>query len=107
LEGDKNAIEFADALDSGFRSGGWPAALRKGIEVSLAQRKSKTEYVSPYGIAGLYAGLGDKDHAFEWLNTAFQEHDSSLTGIRTDFVMDPLRSDPRYADLIRRIGLPQ
>ena len=106
LESDKNFTEFADALDAGFRSGGWPAALRKGIEVSLAQRKSKTEYVSPYNIAGLYADLGDKDHAFDWLNTAYQERDQGLTGIRIDFVMDSLRSDPRYAELVRKVGLP-
>jgi len=51
LGGDKNLVEFAGALDAGFRSGGWPGALRKGIQVSLAQRKAKAEYVSPYGIA--------------------------------------------------------
>ena len=90
-----------------FRSGGWPSALRKGIEVDLAQRKAKTDYVSPYGIAQLYANLGDKDHAFEWFNTAYQEHDAGLMALRTDFTLDSLRSDPRYAELVRKIGLPQ
>ncbi len=105
--GDKNYAEFVAALGAGFRSGGWPSALRKAIEVDLAQRKSKTGYVSPYGIAQLYADLGDKEHAFEWLNTAYQEHDSGLTGLRTDFTLDSLRSDPRYAELVRKVGLPQ
>src|SRR5260370_13687947 len=93
LLGDKNAAEFTAALDAGYRGGGWTGALRKGIEVSLAQHKRKTPYVSPYLIAELYADLGDKDHAFEWLNTAYQEHDLSLTELRTDVTMDSLRSD--------------
>jgi hypothetical protein len=42
--------------------------------------------------------LGDKDHAFYWLNIAHQEHDETLVQLRTDFMMDSLRSDPRYAD---------
>jgi len=104
--GDKNLAEFAAALDAGFRSGGWPGALHKAIEVSLAQRKAKTDYVSPYAIAELYADSGDKDHAFEWLNTAYEEHDG-LQALRTDFTFDSLRSDPRYTDLVRKIGLPQ
>ena len=54
---------------------------RKGIEVSLAQRKAKAGYVSPYRIARFYADLGDKDHAFEWLNTAYQEHDFFLMAL--------------------------
>jgi eukaryotic-like serine/threonine-protein kinase len=107
LEDDKNSMEFAAAMDTGFRGGGWPVALRKAIEVSLAQRNSKAEYASPYGIAQLCADLGDKNHAFEWLNTAYQEHDMSLISLRTDFTMDSLRSDPRYAELVRKIGLPQ
>jgi serine/threonine protein kinase/TolB-like protein len=105
--GDKNYSEFAAALDAGFRSGGWPGALRKAIEVYLAQRKAKTDYVSPYGIAELYADVGDKEHAFEWLNIAYQEHDAGLIALRTDFTFDSLRSDPRYAELVRRIGFPQ
>jgi hypothetical protein len=64
LLGDKNKADFAAALDAGFHSGGWPGALRKGIEVSLAQRKARNGYVSPYLIASLDADLGDKDHGF-------------------------------------------
>jgi len=107
LENDKNSMEYATAMDTGFRSGGWPGALHKAVEVSLAQRNSKAEYASPYNIAQLYADLGDKGHAFEWLNTAYQEHDMSIISLRTDFTMDSLRSDPRYAELVRKIGLPQ
>ncbi len=106
LEGDKNYMEWANALDTGFRAGAWPAALRKGLEVQLAQRKSAAEYTSPYGISQSYAGLGDKEHAFEWLQTAYKEHDGGLVGIETDFNFDPVRSDPRYAELVRKVGLP-
>jgi eukaryotic-like serine/threonine-protein kinase len=107
LEGDKNYAELATALDEGFRSGGRPGALRKGVAVLLAQRKAKAGYISPYGIAQLYADLGDKDRAFEWLDTAYQERDGSLVGLRNDFQFDSLRSDPRYAELVRKIGFPQ
>jgi hypothetical protein len=100
LLGDKNTAEFAAALDAGYGAGGWPDALRKGIEVSLAQYKMKTAYLSPYFIAELYADLGDKDHAFEWLNTAYQEHDLSLTGLRTDFTMD----SPALRPALHRTG---
>jgi eukaryotic-like serine/threonine-protein kinase len=107
LMGDKKTAEFVAALDTGFHSGGWPGALRKAIEVLLAQRKYKSGYVSPLAIAELYADLGDKDHAFEWLDSAFQERAFGVDGIRTNFTLDSLRSDPRYAELVRKIGLPQ
>jgi len=105
--GDKNMAEFAAALDSGFRAGGWPSAAHKGIEVLLAQRKAKTNYLAPYQIAALYADTGDKDHAFERLNTAYQERCILVVGLRTDPALDSLRSDPRYAELVRKIGFPQ
>ena len=107
FEGDKKYIEYANAMELAFRSGGWAGAERKGIEVSLAQRKEPGSYVSPYQIAEEYADLGDKDHAFQWLNTAYQEHDIDIIGIRADFAMDSLRSDPRYIELVRNVGLPQ
>jgi hypothetical protein len=107
LSGNRNKAEFAAALDAGFHSGGWPGALRKGIEVSLAQRKMKALYVSPYLIAELYADLSDKEYAFEWLNTAFQEHDPNLRSLPIDPALNSLRSDPRYPELLRKIGFPQ
>jgi len=107
IEDNKDFSEVVNALDIGFRSGGWVNAERKGLEVSLALRKGKSYYISPNGIAEIYADLGDKDHAFEWLNIAYQERDTLLFGIRTDFLFDSLRSDPRYAELIRKMGFPQ
>ncbi len=106
LEGDKDYMEWASAMDAGYHAGGWPAALRKGIEVYLAQRKQSGTYISPYQIAATYADLGDKDHAFQWLSTAYQEHDTNLIQLRTDFTMDSLRSDPRYAELVRKMNFP-
>ena len=105
LSGDRNESEFASALESGFRSAGWKGALKKAIEVRLAQRK--IGYSPPTRIAELYADLGDRDHAFRWLNTAYQERDYWLVGLKTDFLLDPIRSDPRFAELVQKVGLPQ
>jgi tetratricopeptide (TPR) repeat protein len=103
LSGDRNESEFASALEDGFRSAGWKGALTKGIEKRQAQRT--TGYSSAMGIAILYADLGDKDQAFRWLNTAYQERDHMLA-LNTAFLFDPLRSDPRFAELVRKVGLP-
>jgi serine/threonine protein kinase/tetratricopeptide (TPR) repeat protein len=105
LSGDRNESEFASALEQGFHSAGWKGALTKGIETRQAQRKSG--YSSAYGIASLYADLGDKDQAFRWLDTAYQERDLFLLGLKTDFLLDPLHSDQRFAELVRKVGLPQ
>jgi serine/threonine protein kinase len=105
LSGDRNDSEFASAMEQGFRSAGWRGALIKGIEIRQEQRK--TGYSSAYRIAELYADLGDKDHAFRWLNTAYQERDLYLLGLKTNFLFDPIRPDPRFAELVRKVGLPQ
>ena len=104
LSGDPNDSEFAAALEKGFRSGGWKGALTRGIKTMQAQRKAG--YYSAYGIAQLYADLGDKEQAFQWLDTAYRERDYPLTGLNTDFLLDSLRSDPRFAELARKVGLP-
>jgi serine/threonine protein kinase len=105
LSGDRYESDFASALEQGFRSAGWKGALRKGIETRKVQRK--TGYASAYGIASMYAELGEKDQAFRWFDTAYQERDLSLLGLKTDFSLDPIRSDPRFAELLRKVGLPQ
>jgi hypothetical protein len=75
------------------------------IEFWQAQRK--TGYVSAFQIATFYSALGDKEQAFHWLNLAYQEHDWLLITLNTHYALDPLRSDPRFAELVRKVGLPQ
>jgi eukaryotic-like serine/threonine-protein kinase len=105
LSGDQNQSDFAGALEQGFRSAGWKGALRKGIETGKVQRE--TGYSSAYGIASMYAELGERDQAFRWFDTAYQERDLFMLGLKTDFSLDPIRSDPRFAELVRKVGLPQ
>ena len=105
LSRDRYESDFASALEQGFRSAGWKGALTQGIRSRLAQRKS--DYFSAFEIAELYASLGAKDMAFRWLNTAYREREASLLQLETDFYLDPIRSDPRFVDLLRKVGLPQ
>ena len=105
LSGDRNDSEFASALEQGFRSGGWKGALTRGIETRQAQRKEG--YWSAYAIAKMYADLGDKEQAFRWLDIAYQERDWGLLSLKTDFALDSIRSDPRFAEVVRKVGLPQ
>ena len=68
---------------------------------------SKLRYVSPTTIATVYLALGDKEQAFVWLEKGFKEHDAILVRLKVDSRFDSLRSDPRYKDLARRLGLPE
>jgi TolB-like protein/DNA-binding winged helix-turn-helix (wHTH) protein/Flp pilus assembly protein TadD len=72
------------------------------------QRRSRTTYVSSYMIAAIYAGLADKNQAFEFLEKAYQERSSDLPYfLRTDLRVDTLRPDPRFQDLMRRMNFPR
>ena len=71
------------------------------------QERSKKGYVSAYLTAVIYAGLGEKDRAFEWLEKAYNERAEFLIYMKADPRLEPLRTDPRFQDLLRRIGLPQ
>jgi TolB-like protein/DNA-binding winged helix-turn-helix (wHTH) protein/Tfp pilus assembly protein PilF len=70
------------------------------------QRLSEHSYVQATVPALVYAGLGENDQAFAWLDKAYEEHSFSLSEIKVEPRFDPLRSDPRFADLLRRMGLP-
>ena len=75
----------------------------------LAQLKETAvhSYVAPYNIAIIYAGLGDKDQAFAWLDRAYAERSYILAVyLPTDARLDHLRGDPRFDNLMRRVGLP-
>ena len=72
------------------------------------QHQAETSYVSPYMIATVYAGLGDKDEAFEFLEKAYREKSSDLPYfLKADLRIDSLRSDPRFQNLLRRMDFPK
>ena len=66
---------------------------------------SNRKYVSAYDIALIHLGLGEKDQAFAWLERAYEERCPTLEFLKVEPSLDPLRSDPRFADLLRRMNL--
>ena len=73
--------------------------------IAELQELAKTKYVSSFQIAAIYAGLGEKDEVFAWLEKAFAERSDGLVNLNAEQRFDNLRSDPRFTDLARRVGL--
>jgi TolB-like protein/DNA-binding winged helix-turn-helix (wHTH) protein/Flp pilus assembly protein TadD len=67
---------------------------------------SRQQYVPRYYFAVAFAGLRDSSQAFDWLEQAFREHSPFLVFLKTDPKLDPLRTDPRFPDMLRRVGFP-
>jgi TolB-like protein/Tfp pilus assembly protein PilF len=84
------------------RLGNREKALRTLSELLQA----KDLYVSPHSIAFIYSSLGELDEAFSWQEKAYQERDASLAWVKVAPESDALRSDPRFADLLRRMDFP-
>jgi len=80
-------------------------AEAEGILVRLRELSSK-EYVSPTAVAEIYAALGQHRVALGWLERAYRERDAGMVGLAVDSNFDHLRSDPRFKNLLRLIGLP-
>jgi len=94
---------YIAALGHAYAVGGKQAeAMRVRNEL---EEQSKQRYVPPYWMATLYIGLGEKDQAFRWLEKAYEERSGGLIWLGVDPRMDSLRSDPRFAALMRRAGL--
>jgi serine/threonine-protein kinase len=66
---------------------------------------AKQRYVPAYGFGVAYAGLGEKDQAFQWLERSLQDRAWDITYLKVDPLMDNLHADPRFADLVKRVGL--
>jgi hypothetical protein len=73
----------------------------------LKKLQTTKDYVSPGELAALYAALGDKDAAFASLDKAYAEHDLQLQFLKVDPSFDPIRDDPRYQELLRKVGLSE
>ena len=69
-------------------------------------KRSRRRYISPTVIAFIYAALGEKDEAFRLLEKGFEGRDFSLVLLNENPQFDGLRSDARFAELVRRVGLP-
>ncbi len=74
--------------------------------LSDLEARARTERVSPFFFARIYARLGNPDKAFDSLDRAWREHASSLATIKADESWEPLRRDPRYAALLERMNRP-
>jgi TolB-like protein/DNA-binding winged helix-turn-helix (wHTH) protein len=96
-----------------FATSGYRGAIQesaKAIEHLMATHQA----FGPFSTAQLYATVGDKERAFYWLEQAYVLHETGIAGtdiglqsLEVDPLLEPLRSDPRYKDLLRRMGLPE
>ena len=77
-------------------------AVIKELEVNYARKEAAGQ-----DVADVYAGLGEKDKAFEWLEKDFQARNGRLAEVRWQIAFEPLRDDPRFKDLLRRMNLPE
>ncbi len=95
----RDRAEFGRA----YARNGYRGARRWLVNRMLA--RTKNEYISPYFLGLLYADLGESDHAFEWLEKAFEQRDPCLARLNVELAFDPVRADPRFADMLRRLRL--
>src|SRR5215471_9953142 len=120
----RKMCNFEQAIEEGEKSvrlsGGSPvmrAALAQTLATAGRREQAlrildelttlaKQKYVSSYFLAGIYVGLGEPNRAMEHLEKAYQDHTHWLMYLHLDPGMDALRSDPRFQELLRRIGLP-
>ena len=83
------------------------AGERAKAQEILKRLQSGRDYVSPTGLAVLQAALGEREQAFASLEKAYTSHDLQLQYLSVDPALDSLRSDPHFAELVRRVGLPE
>ena len=109
-------METAERLNSddsyvlGFLGYAYAVTDRRPAASKVLQHLDELEqrrFVSCIARVYVYAGLGDKDKAFEWLEKAYEDHSTWLTYIKADPRFDSIRDDPRYRDLLRRMRLPE
>jgi hypothetical protein len=87
-------------------------AARKGKRaealemIRKLQERAQKDKIGIYEVALVYAGLGEKDQAFEWLEKAYDAHDKGMLYSKIDPCLDPLHSDPRFQDMLRRMNFP-
>ena len=102
--------EEAPNLRRAFAASGYAGAMREWAK-ELERLYASNQVFMPVNLAATYAALGDKDRAFYWLKEGYKHRGRSSAGVDMADLkvyrgLDPLRSDPRFVDLVRRMGLP-
>ena len=100
-----NSPVYVAGLGYGYAAAGKKS---KAIELlnELAER-AKQEYVAPYDVALVYVGLNQVDQAFTWLEKAYEVHSDFKNELKLVPILDPLRDDPRFQSLLRRLNFPE
>jgi TolB-like protein/DNA-binding winged helix-turn-helix (wHTH) protein/Tfp pilus assembly protein PilF len=97
----KKLAQLKEAMAKSGAQGYWKRTLENYRE------SANSSYVPSVLVAEVCVRVGDKECAFEWLERGFEERDDLMTDLKVEPVFDGLRSDPRFQDLIRRVGIPQ
>ena len=100
-----NAVSkrLLDAYKASGANGYWQTEM----DLMLERSKKDKEPVDPVSMAVFYAQLGNADKAFEWLEIALKDRIVGLVFLKVNSIWDKIRPDPRFAELIRRVGLPE
>jgi eukaryotic-like serine/threonine-protein kinase len=101
---DPEEMAILDQVARVYAQSGFAAATARDAELHI--QLAKRRYVDPGNIAFDYAAVGDRDQAFFWLEKAYAEKAGSMVYVTTTHTLDAIRSDPRYVELIKRMGLP-
>jgi Flp pilus assembly protein TadD len=94
----------AARIHRAYQRGGRTAVLQSSIE--SYKTKARTQYVSPYTFASLYARLGDKQQALAYLDECLRQHSPPVLDLQNDTAFDALHADPHYRAIVRKVGLP-
>ncbi len=106
LDGDEELATELENAAKKISSPGDPGQKLSQITLRYYQKKAKSKYVGPLTFVGIYIDMGDKDKAFQWLNTAAEQRELGLPSLMRSPYCDVLRSDPRFQNLLRRMNLP-
>jgi len=90
-----------------YRKSGWKAYLQVVLDRLVTQFQRVALFQKSYVVAAFYARLGQNDEAIKWLEKAYEERDPSMPWLGVSFEFDSIRSDPRFRELVRRLGLPE
>jgi TolB-like protein/Tfp pilus assembly protein PilF len=102
---DTEVLKIAEEVAGVYAKSGHEAAVKRMVELEV--QLAKRRYVDPADIAYDYAAMGEKDQAFVWLEKAYAEKSDNLEWIKVNRKVESLRPDPRYAVLVKKMGLPQ